>query len=177
MKKITLSILSLCMICMLCFPCTSLAKTNNAKAREAYSRFIGKHSIASAVIVDLDNNKIPELLCFSRKNWKSIVYSYSPSKKKMVRLCSIDSGKGYGSYYNIKKHQVALFSCDTGGSRYKIYTIKGTKAIKKTTYTSSRKYPSFNYIYKKNGKKISYSKWNKEVRSITKKWKTFKGIF
>lgn len=95
----------------------------------------------------------------------------------MVRLCSIDSGKGYGSYYNVKKHQVALFSCTTGGSIYKVYKIKGTKAIKKATYTSTRKYPSFDYTYKKNKKKLSYAKWNKQVSSIAKKWKVFRGNF
>ena len=177
MKKIILTISSLCMIYLLCLPVTAFAKTNAENATDAYNTFIGNHSLASAVIVDLDNNKIPELLCFDKDTWKSSVYSYSPSKNKMVRLCSIDSGKGYGSYYNVKKHHVALFSCTTGGSIYKVYKIKGTKAIKKATYTSTRKYPSFDYTYKKNKKKLSYAKWNKQVSSIAKKWKVFRGNF
>ena len=177
MRKHFFTFFTLCMLCMLCSSSTVYAKTNNQKARDAYASFKRSHSLASAVIVDLDNNKIPELLCFNRKNWQSQVYTYSPSKKKMVKLCSVNSGKGYGSYYNIKKHQVALLSCDTGGARYYVYQIKGTKATKKTTYTSSRTYPTFRYIYRKNGKKISYSTWNKEVSSITRTWKKFKGVF
>lgn len=176
MKKNMISVSGLCMICLLCLPGTAFAKTKAEKATDAYNHFIGTHSLASAVIVDLDNNKIPELLCFDKGTFKSLVYSYSPSKKKMVRLCSIDSGKGYGSYYNVKKHQVALFSSNTGGTILKVYKIKGTKAIKKATYTSTRKYPTFSYTYKKNKKKLSYATWNKQVSSITRKWKLFKGF-
>lgn len=176
MKKIRIIFSSLCMICLLCLSGTAFAKTKAEDATDAYNRFIGTHSLASVVIVDLDNNKIPELLCFDKDTFKSLVYSYSPSKKKMIRLCSIDSGKGYGSYYNVKKHKVALFSCSTGGSTFKVYKIKGTKAIKKATYTNTRKYPTFDYTYKKNKKKLSYATWNKQVSSITRKWKMFRGI-
>ena len=59
MKKIILTISSLCMIYLLCLPVTAFAKTNAENATDAYNTFIGNHSLASAVIVDLDNNKIP----------------------------------------------------------------------------------------------------------------------
>lgn len=176
MKKYRFKFLCLFTLCFICSTSTVCAQTKGEKARTAYNQFIANHSLSSAVIIDLDNNKIPELLCFDKDSFKSLVYTYKPSKKKIVKLCSINSGKGYGSYYNAKKHQVALFSCSTGGSIYKIYKIKGTKAIKKVTYISSRKYPTFNYTYKKNGKKISYKSWNKAVSSITNKWKKFNGI-
>lgn len=147
-------------------------------AREAYSAFKKKHSLSSYIVTDLDGNKIPELLCFDNRTWKSLVYTYNIQKHKMVLLCSCNSGKGYGSYYDTKSHSVALNSNNTLGTTLRIYKIKGTKATCKTTYTSSRNsYRNFNFSYKKNSKKLSASSWKKETNKIFRRWKKFRGLF
>ena len=143
-------------------------------AREAYAAFKKKHSLSSYIVTDLDGNKIPELLCFDNRTWKSLVYTYNIQKHKMVLLCSCNSGKGYGSYYDTKSHSVALNSNNTLGTTLRIYKIKGTKATCKTTYTSSRNsYRNFNFSYKKNSKKLSASSWKKETNKIFRRWKKF----
>ena len=142
--------------------CRIHVKSDAELAKAAYTAFQKKHSLSSFLIVDLDKNKIPELLCFDNKSWKALVYTYNVKKKKMILLCSCNSGKGYGSYYNAKNHQVALYNCTTGGVKFSIYKIKGTKATRQTIYKSTRISPG-NSSYKKNSKKISSSSWQRET--------------
>ena len=155
--------------------CHVYVKSDADLAKDAYTAFKKRNSLASYVVVDLDKNKIPELLCFDKKSWKSLVYTYNVKSKKMILLCSCNSGKGYGSYYDVNSHRVALYSCTTGGIQLFVYKINGTKATRQITYTSTRTSPR-NYRYKKNNKKISYSSWKKETNKLLK-WKKFRGAF
>ena len=48
--------------------CRIHVKSDAELAKAAYTAFQKKHSLSSFLIVDLDKNKIPELLCFDNKS-------------------------------------------------------------------------------------------------------------
>ncbi len=153
---------------------TTYAADHAKQAKKKYDKYIESHDLASSVIVDIDKNGIPELLCFKRSNLKAYAFTYNKKTKKMVKLCSRSSGKGYGSYYSVKKKQVVLCSSNTGGSSWYVYKISGTKAKLVKKCVSTRKGVG-SFTYKINSKRVSQKTWDKTINAI-RKYSYFRGL-
>lgn len=152
------------------------------KAKQKYKSYVTKKngSYRMASCIDIDGNGIPELLyqdwSTTSTSGKNYVYTYNKSTKKMIKLASLDSGKGgssYAPYYNKKKHMVALPFFTTGDGKYVFYKVSGTKMTKDSTYYAKRYYAgrTNKWKYTINGKKVSQSAYNKKLKAKLKGYK------
>lgn len=151
------------------------AATAADRAKAIYNRHILKYNIANYKIVDIDKNKVPELLVLNWQKGKSYVYTYDKKTKKMKTLASLTMGRNHGVYYTTSKHRFIIYYGSTGDCIYRVYQLKGTKAKKIATYTGKRNYNTNKWTYKQNNKKISHSKWIKSLNQYTKKCKLLPG--
>lgn len=177
-----LIVLTLC----LAFPMGVMAKmsvkTKTKKAKACYEIFLNtsnaggipKHYLDTYDIIDVNGDKVPELLYASYGTYKVYIFRYNASKNKIEKVKSCMVGKALPEiYYNKKKHMVCLVKADTAGSTFITYKFKGNKLKKvdKITYVNIL---HGGPTYKCNGKKISEKTWNNKINRIKKKYKTLR---
>ena len=158
-------------LCMgMTVPVMAASSKYNA-AVSSYKKYMrGKRG--SYKIVDVDGNGIPELLMHNSSAGINEVRTYNPKTRKNVRVGSIGYGKGYNLpiKYTRSCHTVMVCNANTGGSEYYIYKIKGTKATR--VVRAERFNGKFKSGYAINGRKVSYSTYNKTINRYMKNAKT-----
>lgn len=144
-------------------------------AKASYRAYIRQVSSEEYKIVDIDKNGIPELVIHTPS--QNTVFTYQYSKKKRIKLKSVNCGKGYAMplKYNVKKHQVEIPRGDTGGYTIRFYRVKGTgiSQVKKFEWRNPNHYKNYGYFV--DGKKVSEKVYTKKYNSATKGFRAVNG--
>lgn len=143
----------------------SVLKSYKTLANKKYWRYIDGLWNCKTKIVDVDKNGIPELLIKDNDNWKVVAYTYNPSTSKMVKLKSLQFGKGGLLRYNVKNHYLSFVTADTGGYREYMYKLSGSKLKKvRTIEWCNGRFEKQGYKIKK--KRISTAKYKKYLKGF-----------
>ena len=155
-------------------PVSTNAASNASKAKAKYEAYIEKNKsgIYQYKIVDIDKNKIPELIVIRYDKAKTYVYSYDTKKKAMVAVKTVSYGRGYGAWYNTSKHYVTISKGSTTDFTYTVYKIKGKKASKVTYFSGSYNVKTGKWKYKYKKKSISTAKFKSYYKKYVTNYKT-----
>lgn len=185
-KRTILSLLFVILGLCLVFPKGAMAKMSAkekaAKAKACYETFlrtdnaggIPKYVFDTYDIVDINGDKVPELLYASYRTFKVYLFRYDAAKDKVVKVKGRIVGKAAPEiYYNKKRHMVYFVMADTAGSSAIMYKYVGKKLKKvyKLTYVNIM---HGGPTYKYNGKKITEKSWNKKIDNVKKNYKTLR---
>ncbi len=154
-----------------------------SKAKKAYKKYVSAHTLSDPYmygmknpdykIVDVNGDKIPELLFVNRKDFYVEVWTFRGGKMRCMFKEII--GKSASFAYKKSKHQVAVIHMHTSGCSMQIYKAKKTK-LKETkklltygdackigyTNNESMRGTTVYLINKKKVKKKAFKKsWNK----------------
>lgn len=172
-------------------PTSAQAASQKTKALKAYKKFLNKSTVTLAgqtcqmsdaefAVAYIDNNSVPEL--FLRANYKygnnkfSIIALYTYKNGKMKRLYVRDI-KLLGSYANSYSYykKRGIISMKFGHGDYAsttYYKISGNKLVQKLsssgTYDWQKDKTIYSYSSGASAKKITKSKFNKQLKTLTK---------
>lgn len=184
MKKLN-NVLLTVLFAVLLFPlllCRANA-SKASKAKKAYKKYVSAHTLSDPYmygmknpdykIVDVNGDKIPELLFVNRKDFYVEVWTFRGGKMRCMFKEGI--GKSASFAYKKSKHQVAIIHMYSSGYSMQIFKAKKTK-LKKTkksleygdayrmgfTNNESKRGTTAYVINKKKVKKKVFKKsWNK----------------
>ncbi len=189
MKKRFISMLLVLAVLVAAFPSSNVeaASRTKKKAYKAYYKWMKSDEMKISdyreekfnkfKLVDLDNDKIPELIALYEDRVGTDVNTYAictfdGKKVNSIKVCSGVAGAGgfRGSVsYIPKKGKIAAYSMSSGtGSSYDTYyKIKKGKIVITHTLTMERTfYPQQTETYKVNKKVVSKSKFEKTEKKI-----------
>lgn len=176
------------------------ASSKKAKALKAYKSFLSKYesafkvqefdyqtkntesekTVAQFLLVDMDHNKIPELVTIHNIAYKEFYinfYTYKKgkvipiknSKNKNAKIEAFSQAQGNYTVYACSKNHVHVnWNGGWIGHEEKIYQVKNNKL--KLYLATEENYLNDTAYYRKNGKKITESKYS----SLTSKCKIVK---
>lgn len=205
MKKKRELLLSSIIFCMLLImgvnTLTASASSTRTKAMQAYRRYLIKNryekiypgSIYNKMeyftVIDINQDKIPELITMSDGNRKIGVFTYYKGKVKCVSdfagiIWAEDKKGDYIEYNSLQKALVIRTHGGTGLSGYELVSLKNRKLVEKFSVSMSSQWGRNGYLikrscgYTKAGssyKACSYSTYNKYCRKyfIGKKVKKY----
>lgn len=158
------------------------AQSKADKAKACYLTYLENHCSRSEFgnyydIVDINGDKVPELLLSKWNENRSYLFTYNAAAGKMKKLKSREFGRLYtGVFYAKKKHLVSFGMADTAGSSYIVYKYTGKK-LKKLYKVEYYNWKGSKKGYWYNGKKISdtrgekiYKKLKKTFRELRYTW-------
>ena len=165
MKKISKCIFTILTVFILCITNVNLShasiKQDQKYATKKYESLVKKGS-GHYKIVDINGDKVKDLLWIDTSTEYYKVYTYRNKKLKCMK--KIMYARGGDIYYNTKTHKIVMVRGQFGGSETYAYSIEYDRSSGKN-----------NTIYRINNKKVSKSTYEKSLNSQIKGSKTVRG--
>ena len=178
MKKISKCIFTILTVFILCITNVNLShasiKQDQKYATKKYESLVKKGS-GHYKIVDINGDKVKDLLWIDTSTGYYKVYTYRNKKLKCMKKFMY--ARGGDIYYNTKTHKIVMVRGQFGGSETYAYTAQKTslKYIKKYSIEYDRSSGKNKTIYRINNKKVSKSTYEKSLNSQIKGSKTVRG--
>ena len=175
-KKSILSVLLVILVLPLLFCNVDASKASKAKKeKKAYKKYVSAHKVSRPYspemknpdykIVDVNGDKIPELLFVNRKDYYLEVWTFRGGH--MYRMFRDGIGKTGSFAYKKSKHLVGAIYMNTGGYDMYVYKAK-KKKLKKTKTHLWWDGIDYSINNKKVKKKVLKKAWNKY--KVTDPW-------
>lgn len=174
MKKIAKILFGMITVFILCITSLNFSeasiKQDQKNAVKKYYALMKKGS-GDYKIVDINGDKVKDLLWIDTSTGYYKVYTYRNSKLKCLK--KFDYCRGGNLYYNTKKHMVIMVRGLLGGRETYVYTAQknSLKKISKFTIDYEATSTGKKTIYRINGKKVSKSKYIKTLSTLEKSCK------
>ena len=145
-------------------------KTDQKNAIKKYHSLV-KVTSGDCKIVDINGDKVKDLLWMDTDSGYYKVYTYRNNKLKCLK--KFDYARGGNLYYNTKKHMVIMVRGLFGGRETYVYTVQknSLKRTKKYSIDYDRSSGKNKTIYRINDKKVSKSKYLKTLSALEKSCK------
>lgn len=151
----------------------SKAAGDGDKAAQCYIRFLKDNYEQKYDVIDIDGDRIPELLTLNEGS-SAAMYRYDSKKDKVKKLHSYQLGKASTMYYSKEKHQVVFITGDTGGGEFDTYKYVDGKLKKiETLIWHNGKFEEEGYIY--NGEKISIEEGDEYLETMKEQYQSLRG--
>lgn len=172
LKKAVLTVLATALFFSLLL-CRADASTSS-KAKRAYKKYVSKHRVANPYtygmknpdykIVDVNGDKMPELLFINRDDFYVEVWTFRGGKMRCMFKEGI--GKAASFAYKKSKHKIAVIHMFPTGYGMQVFKVNKKKLKKTKTYMEYGDfYRSGTTIYKIKNKKVKKKTfkraWNK----------------
>ena len=174
MKKIAKMLFGMITVFILCvtslnFSEASIKQDQKNAVKKYYA--LMKNGSGDYKIVDINGDKVKDLLWIDTSTGYYKVYTYRNSKLKCLK--KFDYCRGGNLYYNTKKHMVIMVRGLLGGRETYVYTAQknSLKKISKFTIDYEATSTGKKTIYRINGKKVSKSKYIKTLSTLEKSCK------
>ena len=174
MKKIAKILFGMITVFILCvtslnFSEASIKQDQKNAVKKYYA--LMKNGSGDYKIVDINGDKVKDLLWIDTSTGYYKVYTYRNSKLKCLK--KFDYCRGGNLYYNTKKHMVIMVRGLLGGRETYVYTAQknSLKKISKFTIDYEATSTGKKTIYRINGKKVSKSKYIKTLSTLEKSCK------
>lgn len=174
MKKIAKILFGMITVFILCITSLNFSeasiKQDQKNAVKKYYALM-KNGSGDYKIVDINGDKVKDLLWIDTSTGYYKVYTYRNSKLKCLK--KFDYCRGGNLYYNTKKHMVIMVRGLLGGRETYVYTAQknSLKKISKFTIDYEATSTGKKTIYRINGKKVSKSKYIKTLSTLEKSCK------
>lgn len=174
MKKIAKILFGMITVFILCITSLNFSeasvKQDQKNAVKKYYALM-KNGSGDYKIVDINGDKVKDLLWIDTSTGYYKVYTYRNSKLKCLK--KFDYCRGGNLYYNTKKHMVIMVRGQFGGHETYVYTAQKTslKQIKRFTESHLFVGNTRKYIYEIDNKKVSKSKYLKTLSALEKSCK------
>lgn len=174
MKKIAKILFGMITVFILCITSLNFSeasiKQDQKNAVKKYYALM-KNGSGDYKIVDINGDKVKDLLWIDTSTGYYKVYTYRNSKLKCLK--KFDYCRGGNLYYNTKKHMVIMVRGLFGGRETYVYTAQknSLKKISKFTIDYEATSTGKKTIYRINGKKVSKSKYIKTLSTLEKSCK------
>ena len=171
MKKIAKILFGMITVFILCITSLNFSeasvKQDQKNATKKYYALM-KNGSGDYKIVDINGDKVKDLLWIDTSSGYYKVYTYRNSKLKCMK--KFDYCKGGNIYYNTKKHMVIMVRGQFGGRETYVYSAQKTslKYIKKYSIEYDRSSGKNKTIYRINNKKVSKSTYIKSLSVLEK---------
>ena len=142
-------------------------KTDQKNSIKKYHSLV-KGTSGDYKIVDINGDKVKDLLWMDTDSGYYKVYTYRNNKLKCMK--KFDYARGGNIYYNTKKHIVIMVRGQFGGNETYVYKA-GKTSLKQLKKYSQEYIPTKNgkkTVYRINNKKVSKSTYNKNFSSYKK---------
>lgn len=174
MKKIAKMLFGMITVFILCVTSLNFSeasiKQDQKNATKKYYALMKKGS-GDYKIVDINGDKVKDLLWMDTSTGYYKVYTYRNSKLKCLK--KFDYCRGGNIYYNTKKHMVIMVRGQFGGRETYVYSAQKTslKKIKKFDTYHEMVGNTRKTIYRIDNKKVSKSKYLKTLSALEKSCK------
>lgn len=158
---------------LMLFASSAYAKPSKAKVKKAYKKYIanvksnGIHAF-NIHYNDINRDGVLELFC-ERPEGADSALEVCTYKKGKVKAAGYMTGKVFK--YNTKAKRLYAEFSGGGGTITKIYKLSGSKLKMTVKYEAV----SWASSYRKNGKSISWEKYEKETKQYNN-WKVLGGV-
>ena len=149
-------------------------RTDQKNATKKYYSLV-KNKEGYYKIVDINGDKIKDLLWMDRSSGNYKIYTYKNGKLR--RLANVCYAKGGDMFYNTKSHKVAMFRGQFGGNETLVYSVGKTSLKRIRTYDISRdrSHTPITTDYRINNKKVSKSTYRASLKSYIRGWGAVSG--